>query len=322
MSVRRWLGGTSGDITTAANWSGSTVPVSNDKLIFDSSALADVTSGSFGTFATSVNIGPGFTKSIGTATTAFELSKRFPTQPVTVDFLSGFAHLGGVMNSVTVKSCPFGDGLLLGGDIIDVIVAGGKGGRITLTEDFDCTNLLICPSGNEKDKADILIEEGAEIDNIVVTGNAHVDMYAASVDSIVIAGPNASVRFRSQVAVSIVISGGGKLTIDKTNPTLGTSSTIIVTDGGTLDFAEGCEILGLAASGNVDLMSGGLLDTRNVSNLEPTALGTITSYGGRIKPLTPVTISIPSDTKLSSTSGRSLNFQLAANSGHVPTVLW
>ena len=319
MAIRRWLGGTSGNISTAANWSGGAVPVSNDQCIFDSSALADVESGAFGTFATSVDIGPGFIKSIGTTSTAFELSKRFATQPLTVDFLSGFAHIGGVMGSATVLSCPFGDGLLLDGAITDVIVAGGKGGRITLKEDLNCNSLLVCPLGNEKDKAEILIEDGAEIDNIVVTGNAHVDMYASSVDSIVIAGPNASVRFRSQAAPSIVITGGGKLTVDIINPAIGASGTIIVT-GGTLDFAEGCETLALATSGNVDLVAGGLLDMRNVATLS--AVGTITSYRGRIRPRLPVTISIPSDTKLSSTSGRSLNFQLAANSGHVPTVLW
>jgi hypothetical protein len=319
MAVRRWLGGTSGSISTAANWSGSAVPVSNDKLIFDSSALANVTTGAFGDFATSVNIGPGFSKSIGTDTTALELSKRFATQPLTVDFLQGFAHIGGVMSSATVLSCPFGDGLLLDGDITDVIVAGGKGGRITLKEDLDCNSLLVCPSGNEKDMAEVLVEEGAEIDNIVVTGNSHVDMYATSVDTIVIAGPNASVRFRSQTAASIVISGGGKLTIDRINPAIGASSTIVIT-GGTLDFEEGCRTLSLASLGNVDLVAGGLLDMRNVATLS--TVGTITSYRGRIRPRRPVTISIPSDTKLSSTSGRSLDFSDAANSGHVPTVLW
>ena len=320
MAVRRWLGGTSGDISTAANWSGSTVPVSNDHIIFDSSALDDVTSGAFGTFATSVDIGPGFTKSIGTTTTAFELSKRFDTHPLTVDFLSGFAHLGGVMGSATVLSCPYGDGLLLDGDITNVIVAGGKGGRITLKEDLDCNSLLICPSGSDKDTADVLIEDGAEIDNIVVTGNSHVDMYATSVDTIVIAGPNASVRFRSQTAPSIVISGGGKLTVDIINPAIGVSGTIVISGGGALDFGEGCRTLALATGGTVDLMAGGLLDMQNVAILS--GAGTITSYGGHIRPRLPATVSIPSDTKLSSTDFRSLNFSSNRNSGHIPTVLW
>ena len=100
---------------------------------------------------------------------------------------------------------------------------------------------------------------------------------------------------------------------------LAASGNIYLANDGVLEF-ENTEVLALAASGTIDLVNDGLLDMQNVQVLA--SVGTITSYAGRIRPLTPVTMTVQSDTKLSSTSGRSLDFSVAANSGHVPTVLW
>ena len=321
MATRRWLGTTSGDISTAGNWSGGSVPVSNDLVIFDSSATADALTGAFGTFTTSVSVGPGFTKAIGTVSTAVAFQKRFETKNVTLDFLKGFAHIDLLAASVVIKSCPYGDGLLLDGKAADVEVTSGKGGRITIKADADIGTLVVAPRGDNKDRADVLIEEGAEIDTLVVSGNSLVDMYATSLDNVVISGSNAKVIFRSQTlgASGTIKVNGGTLTIDKTNPVLAASGNIYLANDGVLEF-ENTEVLALAASGTIDLVNDGLLDMQNVQVLA--SVGTITSYAGRIRPLTPVTMTVQSDTKLSSTSGRSLDFSVAANSGHVPTVLW
>ena len=321
MATRRWLGTTSGDISTAGNWSGGTVPVANDHVIFDSSATADALTGTFGTLTTSVSVGPGFDKAIGTASTPVVFQKRFETKNVTFDFLRGFAHIDLLAASVVIKSCPYGDGLLLDGTAADVEVTSGKGGRVTIKADADIGTLIVAPSGDTKDRADVLIEDGAEIDTLVVSGNSLVDMYATSLDNVVISGPNAKVIYRSQTigGSGTIKVNGGTLTVDKTNPTIASSGNIYIANNGRLDF-DNTELLALASSGTVDLVNGGLLDMRNVQVLS--SPGTITSYAGRIRPLTPVTMTVQSDTKLSSTSGRSLDFSVAANSGHAPTVLW
>lgn len=42
MSIRRWISTSSNDFNTAANWSGGSVPVSNDTIIFDGTGTADL----------------------------------------------------------------------------------------------------------------------------------------------------------------------------------------------------------------------------------------------------------------------------------------
>ena len=166
-----------------------------------------------------------------------------------------------------------------------------------------------------------MIEDGAEIDALIVSGNSVVDMYATSLDTVVITGSDAVVRFRSQTMASSgsVVVNQGRLTVDKTNPVIATSGSLYISDGGVLDF-DSTENLALASSGTIDLVNKGMLDTRDVQVF--TSPGTITSYNGRIRPFGPVTMAVQSDTKLSSTDFRSLNFSSTRNSGHIPTVLW
>src|SRR4051812_19799924 len=45
MSIRRWISTSDNSFSTAANWSGTTVPVTGDTIIFDGTGTADLTAG-------------------------------------------------------------------------------------------------------------------------------------------------------------------------------------------------------------------------------------------------------------------------------------
>lgn len=45
MATRRWISNSDNSFSTAANWSGGSVPISNDTIIFDGTGSADMTSG-------------------------------------------------------------------------------------------------------------------------------------------------------------------------------------------------------------------------------------------------------------------------------------
>jgi hypothetical protein len=144
---------------------------------------------------------------------------------------------------------------------------------------------------------------------------------SVSPDNVYVSGNDCHVTMKANFGASNeVVVSGGQLFVDKAISTIAASGGTVSISRGGLTLLPSVELWTLASSGTVSIMPSGVLDT--AAGSVPSTTGTVTNYGGLWKMQTPSTITVQTDTKLSSTSGRSLDFSVAANSGHVPTVLW
>ena len=161
--------------------------------------------------------------------------------------------------------------------------------------------------------------QGGDVDNLYVTGNTRLSC-GVSPDNVYVSGNDCHVTMKESFASSgEVVVSGGQLFVDHDNPIVAASGTVSISRGG-LTLLPSVETWAMASSGTISIMPSGVLDTADGS--DPSTTGTVTNYGGIWKAQTPSTITVQTDTKLSSTSGRSLDFSVVANSGHIPTVLW
>ena len=320
MAVRRWIGGTSTAVTTAANWSASTSPVNGDKVIFDSSAENNCVGTLGANIATNVNIGPRFERDIGTVSTAVSLQDRFQNQVTSIDMTKGFANLDLFTTDCVIRSAPAGDNLYITGSITTCIISGA-GGNITFgsTGTLACTTMVIAPNKSLGPDPSVKVTvSGGTVTTLIACGPCEIDWTAANTTGILV-GPSLTAHLHNDFANTKMVVVDAYVDQDESVPVVGGSSGIVISNG-TLRFLPGITQASVASSGFIDLYKDSALDMHEIPTLS--ALGTITSYGGNVYPRRPVTISVPSDTKLSSTSGRSLDFSVAANSGHAPTVLW
>jgi hypothetical protein len=316
MATKRWIGSTSGDQDTAANWSSGTLPANGDNLLFDSSAVGDLTSGS-PRKSPSHHIGPDFIRAIGTSTTPVVMNYDLKGDEFTLDNRRGFFNVELLTETTVVKNIPKGDACTIDGSMTTCTVTA-SGGKLTFGTSTDIQTLVISPSDPSGGVLEVDIQ-GGDVDNLYVTGNTRLSC-SVSPDNVYVSGNDCHVTMKASFGGSNeVIVSGGQLFVDKTNPTIGASGTVSISRG-SLTLLPSVETWILASSGTVSLMPSGVLDTADGS--VPVATGTVTNYGGLWKMQTPSTITVQTDTKLSSTSGRSLDFSVAANSGHVPTVLW
>ena len=320
MGTKRWIGGTSGDITTASNYAGGVVPSNGDVLLFDSSATGNVTSGFLGNTALQINIGRGFGVTIGTKLSAIILQDRFKNQDAPIDMRSGFANLTLLSPTVVVNSSPAGDSLIFTAGEISNLYVTGPTGNITVAADCDLTNLYVTPdrTSGPDPQCQVTIKGGA-VTNMFISGPCVIDCSATVVNAI-FAGPGLRVDVRENCGTGYLVVTGCRVRSHEASPVIGSTGGPNIVANGILEFARTTEQAALFASGTVDLMPGGLLDISNVPVYS--SLGTIYASGGSVIARSPVTYSVPSDTKLSSTDFRSLNFSAQRNSGHVPTVLW
>jgi hypothetical protein len=318
MTTQYWTGASSGVVSLAANWNASVAISNDDNLIFDSASEEDVTSGSI-TNKVNVSIGQGFSNRIGTKLSSITIGGgHVKGDAATIDMRRGFANVTFNSTSVVINNSPAGDSLYLGGTMSTVTVTGPTG-NITFASDATITTLIIAP--NRESGPDPLCQVtllGGAVTKLVIAGPSIVDC-SATVATAVCVGPGLRVDVRENFGTTQLVVVGCTVKQHEKTSVMGGSGGFFISRGVVM-FAEGVETSTLATGESIDLYPASLLDLTNVQTL--TSPGTITSYGGNIRVRKPVTMAIPSDTKLSSTSGRSLNFQLAANSGHVPTVLW
>ena len=321
MGTKRWVGATSGDLSTPANYAGGAKPVNGDTLLFDASATGDLTTGALGNTALQVNIGRGFSRSIGTASSAVTLQQRHLNQKTTIDMRQGFANLDLLTTDLVINSSPAGNSLYITGDVTTCTICGPTG-NVTFSEDADLTTLVIAPNRDSgpDPTCQVTLESTNTISTLIIAGPCVIDCSTVAHTAICV-GPGLRVDLRNDF-------GNTKLVVVRCNvkqhekvPAMGGGASGLIVSNGSVSFADTVEIAAVGGGvGFTDLYPRSCLDLTNVPTLvDP---GPITCYGGIVRPRLPVTMAVPSDTKLSSTSGRSLNFQLAANSGHVPTVLW
>jgi len=319
MGTKRWVGAVDTDFDNAANYAGAALPVNNDTLIFDGSAVGDVTSGLLGNVALQVNIGRGFSRSIGTTSTPLVLQARFKTQKTTIDMRKGFANLDLLTTELVINSTPTGNSLYITGEVTSCTICGPTG-NVTFSEDADLTTLVIAPNRDSgpDPTCQVTLESTNGIGTLVIAGPCVIDCSTA-ISTAICVGPGLRVDLREDFGTTKLVVVRCNVKQHESAPVMGGSGGFIVSNG-VVSFADTVTQAALATSQNIDLYPRSVLDLTNVPTL--VSPGTITSYGGTVMPRRPVTMGVPSDTKLSSTSGRSLNFQLAANSGHAPTVLW
>ena len=320
MATKRWIGSTSTAVATAANWSGGVAPVNGDKVLFDGSAQNDCV-GIFGSsVATNINIGPDFEYSIGTTSTAASIQTRFQNQVTTIDMQRGFANLELLCTDCVINSAPAGDNLYITGDIENCIVSG-PGGNITFgsTSTLDCTTLIVAPnSALGPDPAVNVTIAGGTVGTLIASGPCEIEWTGTGATTAVLVGPKLRARLHNDLGTTKLTLVNVDVEQDELVPIAGGSGGLLMSNS-KLKFKQ-VQQASVAASGAIDIYKDACLDMTEVDTLS--AIGTITNYGGLILARQPVTMAVPSDTKLSSTSARSLDFSVAANSGHVPTVLW
>jgi len=316
MATQYWVGATSGDVSAAANWNNGASITNDDKIIFDSAAQGDVLSGTLaGPRGVAVAIGPGFSQSIGTSGTQIPLQLK--GGDVAIYMQDGFANISLATSKCVIAQAPLGDQLFLDGEMDDVNVTSAKG-RITFGSSTDIANLIVAPvPGKSGDRPEIKIEAGGDVDNIYLMGPCYVENNVGTA-KLIVSHPSAEyIQKDGNLAGTMVVVAGGTVRVETE---VFVSDDPLLIHNGKYIVEPSCRLFSFASDTDVQLFSGGLFSTEWVPS--ESMAGTITSYGGRWDTRKPGTVTIPGDTKLSSTSGRSLNFQLAANSGHVPTVLW
>ena len=320
MATKRWIGSTSTAVATAANWSGGVAPVNGDKVLFDGSAQNDCV-GIFGSsVATNINIGPDFEYSIGTTSTAASIQTRFQNQVTTIDMQRGFANLELLCTDCVINSAPAGDNLYITGDIENCIVSG-PGGNITFgsTSTLDCTTLIVAPnSALGPDPAVNVTIAGGTVGTLIASGPCEIEWTGTGATTAVLVGPKLRARLHNDLGTTKLTLVNVDVEQDELVPIAGGSGGLLMSNS-KLKFKQ-VQQASVAASGAIDIYKDACLDMTEVDTLS--AIGTITNYGGLILARQPVTMAVPSDTKLSSTDFRSLNFSSNRNSGHVPTVLW
>ena len=318
MATQYWVGATSGDVSAAANWNNGASISNNDKLIFDSAAQGDVLSGTLaGPRGVAIAIGPGFSRTIGTSGTQIPLQEGKAGGDVAIYMQDGFANILLKTPKCVIAQAPLGDQLFLDGDMDDVSVTSAKG-RITFGASTDITNLVVAPvPGEAGDRPEIKIESGGDVDNIYLMGPCHVEN-SVGASQLIVSHPSAEyIQKDGNLSGTMVVVAGGTVRVETE---VFVSDDPVLIHNGKYIVEPSCRLFSFASDTDVQLFSGGVFSTEWVPS--ESLAGTITSYGGQWDMRKPGTVTIPGDTKLSSTSGRSLNFQLAANSGHVPTVLW
>jgi hypothetical protein len=319
MATQYWVGATSGDVSTAANWNNGTSIGANDKVIFDSAAQGDVTSGSLaGPAGVAVALGPGFRRSIGTPSAAIPLQATKAGGVVAFYMEDGFAHVSLKTAACVVAKAPKGDQLLLDGAMTDVSITAVEG-RVTFKSSTDITTMVVAPPKTTKQVRPEIIIEGGAVDNLFLMGPCFVEDQVGSVDNLIICHEAADYKLTG----GTVFGGSGTCLVSRGSATIDVDTPVVngevLISNGQLLFEAKCRLWAFASGSTVDIFRGGLLDTELAQN--QTVDGTVTSYGGVWNFRKPGTVTIPGDTKLSSTSGRSLDFSVAANSGHYPTVL-
>ena len=147
MATRYWTGlGTTGDWTSAANWSGSTVPVSGDVVIL-SVAGEDITTNLNQSAVTlsELRIGPQWVGKIGTSSNYLQISAT------TLDFASGAddTFIRGTLTTVNVQGGKNRSNMLqLMDSVITTLRVIGGLGTITLGTDAELTTLECIGANN------------------------------------------------------------------------------------------------------------------------------------------------------------------------------
>lgn len=197
MATRTWLGATDGDWGVTTNWSGSTVPINGDKVIFNGDGDVAVTAG---LSQASVDlalmfIGDDFTKNIGTSSTRLQINAT-----TTVHRGKGTLYLHTGLAAATT----------------DEIIVSNTGTRQNLAADIRISNSDFGSIVVSRGRVALLVDSGDELSDLVLS---YVDSRAndAAVTVSGVAG-----------LITRILVAGGVLTY---GPNTGLPTTIYVCSG-------------------------------------------------------------------------------------------
>jgi len=246
MAERVWLGASSGAFSTAANWSGATVPIATDNLIFDGRAANSLSSGlsqSGITFA-SIRVSSAFTYNIGViasgALTLFECG--------CTNLLIGEPQGDGSIGSGS-PLLAFNFGAVANTTrVLNASTTGSSGFAPVMLKGTEATNVLIVTSGWIGVATNILNETSTIARLDVLGSDANVQL-GGGCTLTTINQTAGNISFRSAVTTfdqqggTATSEGSGAITTLTVggrfvSNSTGTVTTATVINGGELDLSQ------------------------------------------------------------------------------------
>mgnify|MGYP003640693142 CR=1 FL=1 len=308
-----YVGGTGLTLASAAAWSTGAVPTGGTGRFTIDSAAADAT-GSI-TLKEAL-ISDGWSGNMGTSTTDVTLTvSQYGNLIIDKPYGDLFVTVnptGSKAGAVIIRGVPPADNHDLKLKATLVVISAKSGGsfrgngEIQINSASDIGTLVVSNTSGMP----INVNANGTIGSIVVSGPANLRGAPTTASGIKVVGPAANVDLSGVVVGdSRLVKSTAKFTgtVSRNNDVIVSESTMSVVGGGTTVFV-----------GDTFLYPGGRFMLSGSGNV---TFGDFFAMGGSIVPKTPVSISISSYSRLSSTSGRSLNFSDAANSGHFIQVM-
>lgn len=308
-----YVGGAGLTLSSAGAWSSGVVPTSGTGRFTVDSGAADATGS---VTLKQALISDGWSGDMGTSTTDVTLNVSQHGNLI-IDKPDGNLFItvnptGSKVGAVIIRGVPPEDNHDLKIKATLVVVSPKENGsfrgsgEIQINSASDIDTLVISNSSGMP----VSVNANGTIDTIVVSGSVNLRGSPTTTNGIKIVGP------ASNIDLSGVIVGDSRFvdsvanftgTVSRNDDLIVSNSSVSVVGGGSTLFV-----------GDTFLYPGGRFSISGSGNV--TYAG-FSALGGSIIPNTPVSISISADSRLSSTSARSLNFSDAANSGHLLQVM-